>query len=111
MNTEKMGRIAFIVGIIIAVLLGFMTFSYSSLVLVILGLIVGFLNIASKETHNYLVAVIALLVIGFSGLQVFNVLGNGLNNWVQTVLASFIIFVAASGLVVAIKAVWEFSRE
>lgn len=111
MNSEKMGRVAFIVGIIIAVLLGFVTFSYSSLVLVILGLIVGFLNVSSKETQHYLVAVIALLVIGFAGLQVFNVLGGSLNNWIQTVLASFIIFVAASGLVVAIKSVWEIGRE
>lgn len=111
MDTEKMGRWAFILGIIIAVLLGFMSFSYSTLVLVILGLIVGFLNITSKETHNYLIAVIALLVIGLSGLQVFSVLNSGLSNWVQTVLTSFIIFVAASGLVVAVKAVLEISRD
>lgn len=107
----KIGRWAFILGIIIAVLLGFVTFAYSTLVLVILGLIVGFMNITDKETHDYLVAVIALLVIGFSGLQVFNVLGGGLVDWLETVLTSFIVFVAASGLIVALKAVLQMQRE
>jgi len=111
MDSKKLGRWAFILGIIIAVLLGFVNFSFSTLILVILGLIVGFMNITSKETHNYLVAVIALLVIGFSGLEVFNVLGGGLVTWMETVLTSFITFVAASGLIVALKAVLEFEQE
>lgn len=111
MESERMGRLAFLLGIVISVVLGFVEFSFSSLVLVILGLIVGFLNISVKETQNYLIAVIALLVIGYSGLQVFNVLSTGIVSWVQTVLTSFIIFVAASGFVVAVKSVWQISKE
>jgi len=111
MEYDRLGRLSFLLGAIISIALGFIEFSYSSLVLVILGLIVGFLNVPVKETQKYLIAVIALLVIGFAGLQVFNVLGNGLSNWIQTVLASFIIFVGASGLVVAVKAVWEIGKD
>ncbi|OGY24637.1 MAG: hypothetical protein A2Y57_00760 [Candidatus Woykebacteria bacterium RBG_13_40_7b] len=111
METAKIGRAAFMLGVIIAVLLGFVTFNLSTLLLVILGLIVGFLNISAKETSSYLIAVIALLVIGFSGLQVFAIVSDGLSTWVQSVLASFVIFVAASGLVVALKAAWELGQE
>ncbi len=111
MESAKIGRVSFILGVIIAVLLGFVTFSWSTLLLVILGLIVGFLNISAKETNSYLIAVIAMLVIGFSGLQVFAIVSNGLSTWVQTVLTSFVVFVAASGLVVAFKAVWEIGQE
>lgn len=111
MNNVKVGRWAFVLGIVIAVLLGFVSFSYSTLLLVILGLIVGFLNVSDKETHNYLVAVIALLVIGFSGLQVFTMVSTGLYDWIQTVLTSFVTFVAASGVVVAVKAVIEMGGE
>jgi len=109
MKANAVGRWAFILGIIVAALLGFVTFGYSTLVLVILGLIVGFVNVAEKETTNYLVAVVALLVIGLGGLQVFNILGS-LNIWIQTVLASFVTFVAASGLVVAVKSILQMGQ-
>lgn len=111
MKKTTLGRWAFILGVVIAVLMGFMTFSYSSLILVILGLIVGFLNVSGKETHNYLVAVIAMLVIGFSGMQVFATLNTGLYYWIETVLTSFVTFVAASGIVVAVKAIIEIGED
>lgn len=110
-QNAKLGRYAFLLGLIIAVVLGFVSFSYSTLILVILGVIVGFMNIPDRETHNYLMAVVALLVIGFSGLQVFTVLNVGLYDWIQTVLTSFITFVAASGAVVAFKAVIKMGEE
>ena len=110
MQNSKVGRWAFLVGIVIAILLGFVSFAYSSLVLFILGLIVGFINITEKEVTSYLIAVIALLVVGISGLQVLDVFGTIVNNWIQTVLTSFVIFVAASGLVVAVKSVLQMSK-
>ena len=109
MNT--IGRWAFIGGAIIAVILGFFSFPFASLVLVILGLVVGFLNIQAKETHNYLVGVIALLLIGFSGLQIFAIMSTGIFDWIQTVLTSFVTFVAASGLVVAFKVVVKMGED
>lgn len=97
-----MGRWAFIVGLIVAVLLGFISFAYASLVLVILGLIVGFLNVSEKEATNFLVAVIALLLVGVAGLKALDVVGT-LYTWIQTVLVSFTTFVSAAAVVVAIK--------
>ena len=76
---------------------------------IVLGLIVGFLNVTEKEATNFLIAVIALIVIGIGGLQTLSVLGS-LYTWVQTVLTSFTVFVAAAGVVVAIKALFEMSR-
>ena len=102
MKQAQMGRWAFVIGLIISVLLGFVVFSYSSLVLVILGLIVGFLNITEKEATSFLIAVIALIVVGVAGLQALSVLGT-LYTWIQTVLTSFLVFVSASVVVVALK--------
>lgn len=110
MDQKQMGRWAFIIGLIISLLLGFVTFSYASLILVILGLIVGFLNITEKEASKYLIAVIALTVIGIAGLQALAILGS-LYTWIQNVLTSFLVFVAASAVVVAIKALFETSSE
>lgn len=107
---KSMGRWAFIIGLIISVLLGFMTFTYATLILVILGLIVGFMNVSDKESHDYLVAVIALMVVGVAGLQALSVFGS-LYSWINTVLASFITFVAASSVVVAVKVLLDMGQE
>lgn len=110
MSQSKLGRWAFIIGIVISVLLGFMTFVYSTLVLVILGLIVGFMNVTEKEAQKFLVATIALIVIGIAGLQAFSIWGS-LYIVLQNVLTSFVIFVAAASVVVAIKVLLETGKE
>ena len=110
MSQGKLGRWAFVVGVVIAVLLGFVTFTYSSVVLVILGLIVGFMNVTEGEAQKFLVAVIALMVIGVAGLQAFSVWGS-LYSWIQTVLSSFTVFVGAAGVVVAFKVLFEMGKE
>ena len=109
MSQGKMGRWAFIIGLIISVLLGFVTFTYASLVLVILGLIVGFLNVSEKEATSFLIAVIAMMMVGIAGLQALSILGS-LYTWMQTVLTSFTVFVAASAVVVAIKELFAMGR-
>jgi len=111
MKVHILGRWAFIFGIVIAIILGFTTFAYATVTLVILGLIVGLLDIRSKESHNYLVAVIALLLIGFSGLQIFAVTNSGIFDSVQNILTAFVTFVAASGLVVALKEVVKMAED
>lgn len=111
MRLALVGRWAFIFGIVLAILLGFIDFSYASLILIILGLAVGFINITEKESHKYLLAVIALLLIGFSGLQIFAMLNTGVSDWVERILTAFVTFVSASGLVVAIKEVFIFGED
>jgi len=84
----------------LAVVAGFAVIPALSAVLFVLGLIVGFLNIKEKESTSFLVAVIALLLIGVAGLQ----LGR-LTPVVVSILNNFIAFLAAAGLVVALKQV------
>jgi len=110
MSQSKIGRWAFIIGLIIAVLLGFVTFSYASLILVILGLIVGFMNVTEKEAGAFLIAAIALMLVGVAGLKALEVVGS-LYTWMQTVLTSFTTFVAAAAVVVSIKELFEAGKE
>ena len=101
MQLTLIGRWALIIGIILAVLAGF-TEKIPSLavILFVLGLIVGFLNVKERESTPFLVAVIALLVIGVSGLQF-----GKLNDTVVSILTNFLAFVSAAALVVALKQV------
>ena len=100
-NLTTIGRWAFLGGIVLAVLSGFTEIPNLALTLFILGLIVGFLNVTEKESTSFLIAVIALLLIGVSSLQ----LVGGLTTVVISVLNNFVAFVAAAGLIVALKQV------
>jgi len=101
----SVGRWAFFIGILLAVFAGFWVIPGLAIILVILGLVVGFLNISAAEVQSYLIAVVALLVIGTASLQALNSAGDlsGAVEVIQTMIQNFISFVAASGLVVAIK--------
>lgn len=98
-NTQ-IGHWAFLAGIVLAILAGFVAVPFLSSVLFILGLIVGFLNIKEKESSRFLISVIALLLIGIgvAGLEF-----GKLAPIATSILNSFIAFVSAAGLVVAIK--------
>lgn len=98
MDLAFLGQWAFIIGIILAVLAGFAQIPSLPVILFILGLIVGFLNVGGKESTPFLVAVIALIVIGVAGLQMA-----GWTAIFASILNNFLAFVAAAGLVVAIK--------
>ena len=107
----NVGKWSFIAGVVLAVLTGFLAIPNLAIVMLILGLVVGFLNISKEEVQHYLIAVIAMLVIGVSSLQALNVLGVGLAGWTETILANFITFVAASGIVVSVKAILQLGKE
>lgn len=101
----NIGKWAFIVGLVLAIVSGFLTIPSLAIVLLILGLVVGFLNISKGEEQHYLIAVIALLVIGVGSMQALSALGINFSDWVNSMFANFITFVAASGLVVAVKTI------
>jgi len=100
MDLTQIGHWALIIGVILAILAGFVAIPFLTLILFILGLIVGFLNIKEKENIPFLIAVMALLLIGVAGLQL-----GGLTTVITSILNNFIAFVSAAALVVAIKQV------
>jgi hypothetical protein len=81
----------------------------AALVLFVLGLVVGFLNITTKETEKFLIAAIALIVLGVASVQTLTILGTAVGDALNAIL-SLIAFVEASALVVAAKAVIEMER-
>lgn len=112
MVNELIGKWAFLIGLIIAVVAGFVT-SYATtvaLVLFILGLVVGFLNIAEKNSVKFLVATIALLAGVTASISALSMLGVVVS-YASAVLGNFVAFVSAAALVVAIKAVFETGKK
>jgi len=117
MAYEKIGGWAFIIGVAIVVVAGFASApitgasataaGYVRLAVVVLGIVVGFLNVGSKETGGFLVAAIAVVLIGTANLAVIPMVGKFLENMVLNVAA----FVAPAGLVVALKSVYTIASK
>ncbi|MDP3043365.1 MAG: hypothetical protein Q8N21_03105 [bacterium] len=101
MGLTRIGHWAFLGGIVLAILAGFVAVPNLAVLLFVFGLIVGFLNIKEKESTPFLVAVITLLVVGVAGLEF-----GKLTPVITPALNSFIAFVSAAGLVVALKQIW-----
>lgn len=110
-NLEIIGKWAFIIGLILAIIAGLIQGIYEipslMLILVILGLIVGFLNISEKNTIKLLVAIIALMGIGGLTISVIPVI----NTYLEAMLTNILVFASGAGLVIAIKAIIETTRK
>jgi hypothetical protein len=100
----KVGRWAFTIGIFLSILAGFVDWGGIPIILIVLGLVVGFLNIDDKEAVRFLVASIALLSIGTASISSLFTTGR-FAGATQLVLSDFISFVAAAALIVALKTV------
>lgn len=100
---------AFIAGLILAVVAGILWPSNTNIIvaLLILGIIVGLLNIAAREFMLLLVAVIALVVVGnvFEPIKILR-LGAFLGN----ILNYVAILVAPAAVIAAVKALWTVAK-
>ena len=117
---KELGKWAFIIGVIVALILGIVAGIGSSigaaaawltLLLVVLGLIVGFTNITAKESTPFLIAAIALLVASVAGLGHINVLIPYLGTILEEIVKAVLIMVAPAALIVGVKAFYELASK
>jgi hypothetical protein len=126
MAKEKAGWVKasgwlFVLGIIISIIIGLFPTIINSVtitaVLAILGFIIGLLGIAGvgsidkADISIFLLAVIALMVVGISG-NGFRNIGIGTDfSWIGTILSNIVLnisfLVAPAGVLIALKAIWE----
>jgi hypothetical protein len=109
MMNKEYGNYAFIIGVVLAIIMGlfggFVTEYVETItyIMIILGLIVGFYNIGHKDAVNFLIAAIALLAVGGAGLEMLPMIGM----YVGGILTQIAVFVAPAAVLVALKAVYE----
>ena len=97
------GRWTFIVGLILAVIAGlFIEAAWVVWVLVILGVIVGLLNVTREETQSFLLAAIAF-ALSTAALNTIPLIGDIFSNILGYVAA----FVSGAMIVVALKALFK----
>lgn len=117
MANQKTGEYAFLVGVVIAVLgaiawqtkaLDAAAAGWVSALLVVLGIVVGVLNIKDKEFQPFLVAAIALLVAGTTRFDALNIatLAN-VGGYLNSIVGNLAVLVAPAAVIAAIKATWS----
>lgn len=124
MASQKIGSYAFLVAVIIAVLVGLIAAlmptminadmaGIIALVLVILGLIVGFLNIKDKHVTDFLIATIAVAMVGnitaggFMSMAGISIIGSIIAN----IVGQIVLVVAPAALVVGLKQIVALAKE
>jgi hypothetical protein len=114
-NTDlvaKIGSWAFIIGVIIALIVG--GFGNKdpivTTVLILLGLIVGLLNVTGRETTPFLLASVSLVIVssmGGAGLASVASIGTTL----QGILNAIMTFVMPATIIVALKAIYALAHD
>jgi hypothetical protein len=106
MKLETVGKWAFIIGLVLALIVGYIFQAEWVLwVLAILGVIVGLLNVTREDTERFLLAAIAF-ALSITALNTIPVLGLQITNVLGYVAA----FVAGAVIVVALKALFQTAR-
>ena len=106
MKLDLVGKWAFIVGLVLAVVVGYIfQAEWVIWVLAVLGVIVGLLNVTREDTERFLLAAIAF-ALSVTALSTVPVLGLSITNILGYVAA----FVAGAMVVVALKALFQTAR-
>ena len=114
-----LGAIAFFVGMGIAIVCGAVPDWRNSgmvvLILVILGIVVGIFNITGKEIIPFLIAAIALVVVGgisggsFSALDDIDAI-EGLGRALDAIVSLIAVFMVPAAIINAVRVVVELAR-
>jgi hypothetical protein len=114
---KRVGNYSFIIGVIVAIVLGVFTSGLGTAtpwlasLLVVLGLIVGFLNVTGKETKEFLL-VGAVLIIATSMGGASAALGGVqyIGQYLSGVFTQVLAFVVPATVVVALKDIWSLGQ-
>lgn len=113
-----LGAYAFLVGVVLAVVFGLFNKSleqagglfYSALVLI--GLVVGFMNVGDKDSKTFLVASLSLVIVAALGAEPLKYIA--LNNYFVTslrnVLGSLLVLFVPATIIVALKTVFAMAK-
>ncbi len=101
----RTGHWAFLIGIVLAIIAGFVPQLQTptvTWVLVLLGLIVGLLNITAKETQEFLIAAVGLVIAADAAADII-----ALGLTMSVILGNIVTFVFPAALLVALKSIWQ----
>ena len=115
---KQIGNYSFIIGVIVAVVLGLAAPKLGAAtpwlwsLLVVLGLVVGFMNVPGKESKEFLWVTVALVVVAYAGSAQISSWSNVelIGLYLKGMFDSILAFVVPASVVVALKQVWVMAK-
>ena len=120
---KSLGAWAFLIGVVLAVLIGISTTlvsipvltKYSAElygVLVMLGIIVGFMNVTGKESQTFMVAGAILVIVSKFGMESVtgSLIGIGIGDIVTSTFSALLALFVPATIIVALKAVFSIAN-
>ena len=120
---KRIGNYAFIIGVVLALVLGLIpaavlgsAYGMLASLLVVLGIIVGFINVTGKETKEFLlVAAVLIITAGIgagAGLSAAGLFGGVqfIGQYLAGVFGQLLAFIIPVTVVVALKDIIELSK-
>jgi len=113
------GRYVFLLGLAVSLVAGIVAAlrgldttyaAWISLILAVLGVIVGFLNITPSERHNFLIATIALSMIGLVGFAPLQLQSVNVGVYLTSILGYIVTFVAPAAAIAAIYEIYDLGQ-
>ena len=112
-SLQAIGSWAFLLGAVVAIITGALSPDNTNATiisfLVLLGLIVGLLNITTKETNSFLLASVALVLVSGLGITVFQDVAS-IGAYLASVLTKILVFVVPATIVVALKSIFALEK-
>lgn len=109
----QVGKWLFAIGLIIGILMGIVPLGdYSGIgvsLLVLIGLVIGFLNISAKESTPFMLAAVVLVIVaGFGSAALSNV--QYIGTYMRNILQYFLMIVVPATIIVSLKELYVFAE-
>ena len=111
---QRIGVWTFIVGVIVAVVLAIFTelTVWLTSLLIVLGLVIGFLNIAAADTQTFLLAALALVIVsGFSSSSGVISQVAQIGPVLARIFSSILLLVVPATIVVALRSIYAVAHK
>ncbi|MBU2052910.1 MAG: hypothetical protein ABIJ14_02575 [Nanoarchaeota archaeon] len=120
---NSIGAWAFLTGVVLAILIGLSTTlltipaltTYSKqiyAILVIIGIVVGFINVTGKDSQTFLYAGAILVIVSKFGMESVtgSLIGIGVGDMVASVFAALLALFVPATIIVALKTVFSIAK-
>jgi len=121
---NSLGAWAFLIGVILAIIIGITSSTLISIptlttysssiyaILAILGIIVGFMNVTSKDSQTFLIAGAVLVIVSKMGMESVtgSLIGIGVGNVVTSVFGALLALFVPATIIVALKTVFGIAK-
>jgi hypothetical protein len=111
---QRIGGWAFIIGVVLAVVLPIFTElnPWLTSLLIVLGLVIGFLNIATAETQSFLLAALALVIVsGFTSTSDVITQVAQIGPALGRIFTGILLLVVPATIVVALRSIYSLARK